>query len=57
MSEFYDFCRDQSWLALILICATYYTIKGAFRYVRVALRGWPPAHLDADGDFKSSEKS
>ena len=26
------------------------------RAVMVSLRGWPPTHLDADGDFKSASK-
>lgn len=26
------------------------------RVVAVACRGWPPAHLDADGDFKPQPK-
>jgi hypothetical protein len=27
-----------------------------FRMVMVTLRGWPPAHLDADGDWKPEPK-
>lgn len=27
-------------------------VNRVLRSVNIALRGWPPAHLDADGDFK-----
>jgi len=52
MSEFYDFCRDLPWLAFILICAAYYTVSHVIRAINIGLRGWPPDHLDADGDHK-----
>jgi len=28
-----------------------------YRVIMVALRGWPPAHLDADGDWKPEQKT
>ncbi len=47
-------------LAFILICALYYLIKTIVirgtRMINIALRGWPPAHLDADGDWKPEPK-
>lgn len=36
-------------MAVALITRTY-------RMIMVALRGWPPAHLDADGDWKPAPK-
>ena len=27
-----------------------------YRVIMVSLRGWPPAHLDADGDWKPTPK-
>lgn len=47
------------WLAFWALAFTYMIIAGAsltirllLRTIRVAVRGWPPAHLDADGDWK-----
>jgi len=28
-----------------------------YRVIMVALRGWPPDHLDADGDWKPEQKT
>jgi len=52
-------------LAFILICAIFYTIKMALyllpkmiiRGMNIRSHGWPPPYLDADGDFKPDEKS
>lgn len=27
-----------------------------FRVINIALRGWPPDHLNADGDWKEKQK-
>jgi hypothetical protein len=32
-------------------------ISRAIRLVIVLVRGWPPPHLDADGDWKPAEES
>lgn len=52
------FMSDSPFLGFILICAAYYlckaalfTIRRLLRSLNIAMRGWPPAHLDADGDF------
>lgn len=49
------------WLAFIVVCAIYYLLKTIVvrgtRMVNVALRGWPPAHIDADGDWTPEPKS
>ena len=66
MTEFYAFAAEHPWLALFLmICvlngfAVPFKFAGFFwnRYLRsknIAARGWPPAHLDADGDFKPEQ--
>ena len=28
----------------------------AFRFITIWFRGWPPEHIDADGDWKTEEK-
>ncbi len=46
-------------IQLILVCAAYYLLKSLvwllpnriLRTVKVCVRGWPPLHLDADGDW------
>lgn len=52
------------WLAFWLAVFAYGLARGlinltnrAFRMVLVSLRGWPPAHLDADGDWRPSTSS
>lgn len=57
MSEFYQFSRDLPWLAFILICAAYYSLKWVIRCINIAVRGWPPKHLAADGDYKKSPEA
>jgi hypothetical protein len=61
MHEFYQFMGEHTFLAFISI---YYVIKMPFtltnRYIRsrnIRARGWPPAHLDADGDFNTNTDS
>lgn len=48
-------------LAYMLLSACIeYPLKVVNRWVRhrnIVARGWPPAHLDADGDWKKDEKS
>jgi hypothetical protein len=53
-----------TWCALWLFWAAYW-LAGALlfrlpvrilRAIVVLLRGWPPAHLDADGDWKPAPK-
>jgi len=52
-SGFWTFCGVAILVSLIL----YYLVNGIvrivsrfFRMIMVSLRGWPPSHLDADGD-------
>lgn len=44
------------WIAALLIGTAKSLIIRAYRLVAVLLRGWPPAHLDADGDWKPEPK-
>jgi hypothetical protein len=44
------------WLWFIIVCAIYYAFKFTLRSINIAIRGWPPAHLDADGDFKKESE-
>lgn len=47
-------------IQFIIICATYYILKFVLfvlpnrilRTIKVCNQGWPPSHLDADGDWK-----
>lgn len=55
----YQFLLDLPWLAALfaylLVKALGWVIKllcRALRTINIALRGWPPPHLDADGDFR-----
>ena len=42
-----------AWLALHTLLAIY---RRTARAVMVIARGWPPEHLDADGDWKPDEE-
>jgi hypothetical protein len=48
-------------MSILLNGLAYFTVNGIirlstrfFRLVMVSFRGWPPNHLDADGDWKGS---
>lgn len=45
------------WLAAVLIGLVRSLYIRTCRLLVVALRGWPPAHLDADGDWKPNPKT
>lgn len=62
MTEFYKFAADNNvlvfFLALCLVAAIQSVIGllrtlyiRSCRLVMVTVRGWPPFHLDADGDW------
>ncbi len=70
MSEFYQFAGEHwflTWSAMWLLWGVYALLEIAFRRllftlpnrllrtIKVLFRGWPPEHLDADGDFKEDE--
>lgn len=54
------FVYDNPVLAgLLLFAAMYYSFlifNRILRSINIALRGWPPAHLDADGDWREEKK-
>lgn len=69
--DFWTFFHEHwflAWCALWLGCGAAWvvvSVVGVFsmlanrllRTVKVVLRGWPPAHLDADGDWRPAPKS
>lgn len=59
----WEFWSEHYYLAFFAMCfaawiagsAIYYAFRifnRVMRTINIACRGWPPAHLDADGDFK-----
>ena len=60
-----QFFYDSPILSILTILAVYYTIKRVCyvlpsRIVKgasIRKHGWPPAHCDADGDFKEEKSS
>lgn len=40
------------WIAAIVISTASKLTNRILRSINIAIRGWPPAHLDADGDWK-----
>lgn len=54
--SFWDFCSKHWILAFFMLCAAYYLARclvvRVTRTINVTSRGWPPSHLDADGDWK-----
>jgi hypothetical protein len=71
MGEFYTFAGEHyflAWSALWLIWGAVYLAVLAIampiklcsrilRAVMVSARGWPPEHLDADGDFRPEDEA
>jgi hypothetical protein len=43
-------------LAITLVNFTLRVIVRIIRMINIAIRGWPPEHLDADGDLTFREK-
>lgn len=55
----YDFMHAHwfiTWCALWLGWAVAAIVHMILRAILVAIRGWPPQHLDADGDFKPQKE-
>lgn len=60
MKDLLDFCGEHPWLALLCLIACVTVIEMLFfrlpnrmlRAGNIRQRGWPPPHLDADGEFK-----
>jgi uncharacterized membrane protein HdeD (DUF308 family) len=61
LSGFWIFCGSYCLIAMIL----YFVVNGIvrifsrfFRMIMVSFKGWPPSHLDADGDwFQKSDSA
>ena len=55
----YDFMLDSPWLSFfmaLIICITIqFSINRPLRHMNIRKHGWPPAHCDADGDFKQDD--
>jgi hypothetical protein len=47
------------WMTLFIALAALQTVAVIYsrtmRAINIANRGWPPEHLDADGDFKQEK--
>jgi hypothetical protein len=41
------------WLGLAAFSISFRIINRILRTIKVCVRGWPPEHLDADGDWKA----
>ena len=56
----WEFFNENWFLAFIIVCSIYYMFKIIFfilpnrvlRHANIRKHGYPPAHCDADGDFK-----
>jgi len=59
MSDFYTWSSAHPFLAAFVVLCPFATIATSFRlFLRsrnILNRGWPPPHLDADGDFKQEK--
>lgn len=62
MTEFYKFASENGILTFCLACCLVTVLQSLFNFIRglvtrtyrlvmVTVRGWPPFHLDADGDW------
>lgn len=63
-SEHYFLTWCALWLAwapfLLVVIVLNFTLRiviGTYRALVITLRGWPPAHVDADGDRKPASKT
>lgn len=54
--NFWQFATGSPWLTFFLLidilAAICFMWNRLFRHLNVRSAGWPPEHLDADGDFK-----
>ena len=65
--NFFDWIDNHSFLAFLVICfgstliyaaikVSALVLRGLVRMPAILIRGWPPAHLDADGDWAPAPK-
>jgi hypothetical protein len=59
MMNIFQFMHDSPWLTFFIV---YMLVELVFkiwnrfmRHLNIRSKGWPPEHLDADGDFESDE--
>jgi hypothetical protein len=43
------------WGAILVLNMLRLVISRILRSINIAIRGWPPAHLDADGDWRKDK--
>ena len=43
------------WMIVPIFALVFKLVNRILRSINIALRGWPPVHLDADGDFLKPE--
>ncbi|MBR8073319.1 hypothetical protein KDX14_27720 [Burkholderia cenocepacia] len=51
----YEFMDAHPILSVLLAFTATQIVSRLYRVVMVSTRGWPPAHLDADGDWKQED--
>ena len=67
MIEFFQYATSGFWVFLgvssLLWMILYFAVNGIIRmwsrflrFLIVTFRGWPPAHVDGDGDFRPTDK-
>lgn len=65
MNEYVIIFADEHWfLSFWIIVFGYFLLKAVLwhlpnrilRTINVLMRGWPPAHIDADGDWRPQPK-
>lgn len=56
----WQFMSDSPWLALAIVVTVGVlvetVVKMTMRGINIAKHGWPPPHVNADGDFKEEQK-
>lgn len=45
------------WIVVAALSLTFGLVNRLARLLTVLVRGWPPAHLDADGDWRPAPKA
>lgn len=58
--DFWKFADQNPWLIFALAVLFYWALtllwSRFMRHLNVRSKGWPPPHLDADGDFKPEKE-
>jgi len=48
----FEFMKGSPVLTFLIACLVTSTVARFIRFLGIVIRGWPPSHLDADGDFE-----